>query len=112
MNSIRNSITLIGHLGQDPELKTTVNGNKLASISLATNDTYRNNKGDKITTTEWHRCVAWGKLAEIVESLGAKGKEVAIRGKLTYQQYEDKEGIRRNMPQIVISDFVMLGAKS
>ena len=108
MNSIRNSITLIGHIGQDPKIVTTPNGNKVTDFSLATNDSYRNNNGDKITTTEWHRCVAWGKLAELTSSLCKKGREVAVRGKLTYQQYEDKEGIRRNIPKIVISEFALL----
>ncbi len=108
MRNIKNSITLIGHLGQDPQVIQTKNGNTLANISLATNDYYRNQNGDKITTTEWHRCIAWGKLAELIGSICKKGKEVAIRGKLTYNSYEDKNGIRRKMSQIVVNEFVML----
>ncbi|MCO6477373.1 MAG: single-stranded DNA-binding protein [Phaeodactylibacter sp.] len=108
MRNIKNSITLIGHLGQDPKVIQTKNGHTLASLSLATNDYYRNQNGDKITTTEWHRCVAWGKLAELIGSMCKKGKEVAIRGKLTYDSYEDKNGIRRKMSQIVVNEFVML----
>ena len=108
MRNIKNSITLIGHLGNDAQLIHTRNGNTLANISLATNDYYRNQNGDRITTTEWHRCVAWGKLAELMGSLCKKGKEVAIRGKLTYNNYEDKNGIRRRMSQIVIDEFVLL----
>jgi len=109
MQNIRNSITLIGHLGQDTQVNTTQSGKKVANLSLATNDSYRNNNGDKITTTEWHRCVAWGKLAETAGKVCKKGKEVAIRGKLTYNQYEDKEGVRRNSPEIIISEFMLLG---
>ena len=108
MRNIKNSITLIGHLGNDAQLIHTRNGNTLANISLATNDYYRNQNGDRITTTEWHRCVAWGKLAELMGSLCKKGKEVAVRGKLTYNNYEDKNGIRRRMSQIVIDEFVLL----
>ena len=112
MRNIKNSITLIGHLGNDAQLVQTKNGNTLANISLATNDYYRNQNGDKITSTEWHRCIAWGKLAELMGSMCKKGKEVAIRGKLTYNSYEDKNGIRRKMSQIVIDEFVLLSRKN
>ncbi|MCB0559425.1 MAG: single-stranded DNA-binding protein [Lewinellaceae bacterium] len=112
MRNIKNSITLIGHLGDDPKIIQTMNGNTLANFSLATNDYYRNQQGEKVTSTEWHRCVAWGKLAEVMSSICKKGKEVAIRGKLTYNSYEDKDGIRRKMSQIVIDEFVLLGRKT
>ena len=111
MQSIKNSITLIGHLGDDPQMIQTRNGNMLANFSLATNDYYRNQQGEKITSTEWHSCVAWGKLAELMSSICKKGKEVAVRGKLTYNKYEDKDGIRRNVPRIVIDEFVLLSKK-
>ncbi|MCB9038802.1 MAG: single-stranded DNA-binding protein [Lewinellaceae bacterium] len=112
MRNIKNSITLIGHLGNDPQLVQTRNGHTLANISLATHDYYRNQNGEKVTSTEWHRCVAWGKLAETMGSICKKGKEVAIRGKLTYNSYEDKNGIRRKMSQIVIDEFVLLSRKN
>ncbi|MCB0555550.1 MAG: single-stranded DNA-binding protein [Phaeodactylibacter sp.] len=108
MNQIRNSVTLIGHLGQDPQFLTTQNGQSLVNLSLATNDYYLNKEGERITTTEWHRCIAWGKLAERINAFCKKGKEVAVRGKLTYNSFEGKDGIRRNIPQIVISEFTML----
>ena len=108
MRNIKNSITLIGHLGNDAQLVQTKNGNTLANISLATNDYYRNQNGDKITSTEWHRCIAWGKLAELMGSMCKKGKEVAIRGRLTYNNYEDKNGIRLRMSQIIVDEFVLL----
>lgn len=111
MNNIRNSVTLIGHLGQNPQVYTTKRGGTLTSLSLATNDSYRNSKGDRITTTEWHRCIAFGKLAELVGNMCEKGKEVALRGKLTYNQYEDKNGIKRTSPQIVISEFMLISSK-
>ncbi len=109
MNNIRNSVTLIGHLGQDPEIVKTQNGKMLANLRLATNEVYRNQKGDKVSTTEWHRCVAWGKLAELVGNYCKKGKEVAVRGKLTYESYEDKEGVRRTATKIVLNELTLLG---
>ena len=107
MTNIRNSITLIGHLGKDPELIQTKNGNTLVNISLATNDFYRNQQGDKIISTEWHRCVAWGKLAETMGAICKKGGEVAITGKLTYNNFEDQNGMRRKMPRILIKEFIL-----
>lgn len=111
MRTIKNSVTLIGHLGKDPEVVQTKNGNMVANISLATNEYYRNQNGEKIRSTEWHRCVAWGKVAENVGALCKKGKEVALRGRLSYDQFEDKNGIRRKLPRIVIDEFVLLSKK-
>ena len=111
MNSIRNSVVLIGNLGQDPKLTVTPNGNKCATFSLATNETYRNQEGERITTTEWHRCTAWGKLAETISNFCKKGKEVALRGKLTHRSYEDKDGVRRYISEVVVNDFTLLSKK-
>ena len=111
MNGIRNSVTLIGFLGQDAKTFQTSNGKTVTNVSIATNDSYRNKRGDRITTTEWHRCVAWGRLAEIMGDICKKGKEVAVRGKLTYKYYEDKEGIQRTSPQVVVQEFVLLDRK-
>ncbi len=82
MYAIKNKVQLIGHLGNKPEIKNTDGGKKLAQFNLATNESYRNAKGEKVTDTQWHRVVAWGKLAEIAEKYLDKGKEVAIEGKL------------------------------
>lgn len=109
MNNLKNSVLLIGNLGQDPELRTLDSGKQVANVSLATNETYRNQNGDKVTSTEWHRLVGWGKTAELMGSLFAKGKEVAVRGKITYRSYEDKEGIKRYLSEIVVQEFVLLG---
>lgn len=111
MNGIKNSVTLIGFLGQDTEVKTTPTGKSLANVSLATNDSYLNKDGERITTTEWHRCVAWGKLAETMGSLCKKGSEVAVRGKLTYNNYEDKDGVKRIQPRIVVQEFALFDRK-
>lgn len=82
MYALRNKVQLIGNLGNAPEVKTTENGKKLATFSIATSESYRNAKGEKVKDTQWHRVVAWGKVAEIAEKYLEKGKEVAIEGKL------------------------------
>src|SRR5215212_472157 len=74
--TMKNRVQLIGHLGADPEIKKMEDGRKHASINIATNETYTNAKGEKVTETQWHNVVAWGKTAEIAEQLFAKGTEV------------------------------------
>ena len=111
MNNIKNSVLLIGNLGKDPELKKLDGGNSVAKFSLATNETYKNNKGEKVTKTEWHNCVAWGKTAELANTWLKKGKEVALRGKIAYSNYEDKNGQVKYTTDIIIDEFTMLGAK-
>ena len=108
MRNLRNNVLLIGHLGNDPDVRKLPNGTTMALLSLATNETYKKGNGDKITTTQWHSCIAWGRTAEIMESFLKKGKEVALSGKLTYRSYEDKNGIKRNKTQIVVDEFVMM----
>ncbi|UCD61891.1 MAG: single-stranded DNA-binding protein [Flavobacteriaceae bacterium] len=109
MNALRNKVQLIGNLGQDPEIVNLDNGSKLAKFSVATNEIYKNNKGEKVTDTQWHNVVAWGKTAEIVENYLAKGNEVAVEGKLIYRSYENKEGEKRYITEIKCNELVMLG---
>lgn len=111
MSSMRNNVFLIGYLGKDPELLTVRNGQKLAKVSLATSDYYKDESGEKVQNTQWHTCIGWGKTAELMHTLLRKGKEIALSGKLTYQTYEDKEGVIRNQTQVVVADFVLLGKK-
>lgn len=112
MNSLRNSVRLIGNLGSDPEVKTFDKNKKLVKISLATNETYTNQEGKKITDTCWHNLVAWGKTALFAEKYLGKGSEVAIEGKLTSRNYTDKEGNKKYFTEIVVNDILMLGKKS
>ena len=91
---MKNKVQLIGHVGQEPEVKT-VNNKKVATLTIATNDFYYNEKGDKVEQTEWHRITAWGKTAEVIEKYVTKGKEIAVEGKLTHRSYDDKDGIKR-----------------
>ncbi|WP_297797793.1 single-stranded DNA-binding protein [uncultured Eudoraea sp.] len=109
MNALRNKVQLIGNLGQDPEIVNLDNGGKLAKFSVATNEIYRNSKGEKVTDTQWHNVVAWGKTAEIVENYLAKGNEVALEGKLIHRSYENKEGEKRYITEVKCNELVMLG---
>lgn len=109
MNALRNKVQLIGNLGQDPEIVNLENGKKLAKFSIATNEVYRDAKGDKVTDTQWHNVVAWGKTAEIVENYLAKGNEVAVEGKLTHRSYESKEGEKRYITEVRCNELLMLG---
>ena len=109
MNTLRNKVQLIGNLGNDPEIINLESGKTLAKFSIATNESYKNAKGEKVTDTQWHNIVAWGKTAEIIEKYVTKGKEVAIEGKLTSRSYETKEGEKRYITEVVCNEILMLG---
>jgi single-strand DNA-binding protein len=109
MNALKNKVQLIGNLGQDPEVVNLDSGSKLAKFSIATNETYRNTKGEKVTDTQWHNVVVWGKLAEVVENFLQKGSEVAVEGKLIHRSYETKEGEKRYISEIKCNELLMLG---
>ena len=109
MNALRNKVQLIGNLGNDPEIVNMDSGTKLAKFSIATNETYKNAKGEKVTDTQWHNVVAWGKTAEIVENYLTKGNEVAVEGKLIHRSYENKEGEKRYITEIKCKELLMLG---
>ncbi len=108
MSNMRNSVLLMGNLGGDPEFSKFENGTMRALVSLATSESYRNKNGDLVTKTEWHRCKAWGKMAERMNSVLRKGKKVALRGKLTYNSYEDKDGNQRYSTEIVVEEFELM----
>ncbi|WP_333599112.1 single-stranded DNA-binding protein [Flavobacterium sp.] len=109
MNAMRNKVQLIGHVGQEPEVKIFDGGKKVANITIATNDYYINDKGDKVEQTEWHRVSAWGKVADIIEKYVTKGKEICIEGKLTHRSYDDKDGTKRYVTEVVANDILLLG---
>ena len=109
MYAIKNKVQLIGNLGQEPNIRTTETGKKVARFSVATNDIYRNSRGERIRETLWHTVIAWGKLAEIAEKYLTKGREVAVAGKLVHREYTDKNGIRRFITEIVLNELLMLG---
>jgi single-strand DNA-binding protein len=109
MNAMKNKVQLIGHVGQSPEIKTFDGGKKVANITIATNDYYINEKGDKVEQTEWHKVCAWGKVADIIEKYVEKGKEIAIEGKLTHRSYDDKDGIKRYVTEVVANEILLIG---
>lgn len=112
MNSLRNRVLLIGRLGAQPETKTLANGNAMARFNLATTETFKNEKGEKVSETQWHNLVAWGKTAEIAGKFLEKGKEVAIEGKLVSRQYTDKDGVKRTTTEVVVSELLLIGNKT
>lgn len=111
MNALRNRVQLIGNLGNEPEIITLESGKKLAKFAIATNETYRNAKGEKVTDTQWHNVIAWNKTAEIIEKYVQKGQEVIVEGKLTSRSYETKEGEKRYITEVVCNELLMLGGK-
>ncbi len=112
MKSLKNSIQLFGNLGMNPEVKTLSNGKKVTTLSLATTETYKNAKGERMKDTQWHKVVAWGKLAELMETYLKKGSEVAIEGKLVYKNYQDKNGVTKYFSEIVANEMIMIGRKT
>jgi single-strand DNA-binding protein len=111
MNTLRNKVQLIGNIGNDPEVKKFDSGKTFARFSLATREMHKDKDGNKVAETCWHKLVAWGHLASIAEKFLSKGREIAIEGKLTNRSYEDKEGNRRLVTEIIVTDLVMLGSK-
>ena len=109
MSTLRNQVKLIGHVGNDPEIKSFDGGKKLVNFTLATNESYKNDKGEKVEETQWHKLVAWGKTAEIIEKYVTKGKEIAVEGKLTHRSYEDKNGEKRYITEVVVNEVMLLG---
>lgn len=111
MNALRNRVQLIGNLGNDPEVITLESGKKLAKFSIATNETYKNSNGEKVTDTQWHNVIAWNKTAEIIEKYVTKGNEIMVDGKLTSRSYETKEGEKKYITEVVCNELLMLGSK-
>lgn len=110
MKSLRNSVHLIGRLGKDPEVKD-FNNRKKASFTIATTESYKNQKGEKIEETQWHNIVIWGKLAAVVEKYLKKGQEIAVEGKLIHRAYESN-GEKKYITEINVNDLLMLGGKN
>ena len=112
MNALKNKVQLIGNLGNAPEVRNTESGKKLVRFSIATNESYRNAKGEKVTETQWHNLIAWGKVADIAEKYLTKGSEVAIEGKLMNNNYTDKEGVKKYATEIQVHELLLLGSKT
>lgn len=112
MYALKNKVQLIGNLGSKPEVKKLESGKKMATLNLATNETYKNASGEKVTETQWHRLVAWGKVADIAEKYLDKGREIAVEGKLVNRTYNDKDGKKKYITEVQVNELLMLGAKA
>jgi single-strand DNA-binding protein len=108
MYALKNKVQLIGNLGNAPEVRNTEGGKKLVRFSVATNESYKNAKGERVTETQWHNLIAWGKVADIAEKFLVKGTEVAIEGKLINRNYTDKEGNKKYFTEIQVNELLLL----
>ena len=106
-----NKVVLVGHLGGDPETRFTPSGAAVANFNLATNESWKDTNGELQDKTEWHRCVMFGKSAELAGELLKKGQLVYMEGKLQTRNWEDKDGIKRYTTEVVCDMFTMLGRK-
>ena len=112
MNSLKNSVRLVGNLGMDPEVKTFDTNKKLAKLSLATSDSYKNDKGEKITDTQWHNLVIWGAQAQIAGDLLKKGDEIVVEGRLNSRSYVDKDGNKKYISEIIVNEFLKVSSRN
>lgn len=110
MTTMKNRVQLIGHLGKDPEVKLFEKDRKRATFSIATNESYKNQKGEKITQTEWHNVVAWGKTASFIESFLNKGLQIGLEGKISNRVYE-ANGEKKYITEIIANEIVILSPK-
>ncbi|QHS57798.1 single-stranded DNA-binding protein [Mucilaginibacter sp. 14171R-50] len=111
MATIKNSVRLIGNIGMDPDVRTFDNNRKMARLSLATNESYKNDKGEKVTDTQWHNVVMWGAQATMAESFLKKGDSVLVKGKLASRSYSDKDGVKRYVTEVVVNEFIKISNK-
>ncbi len=110
MNNLRNSVRLYGNVGQDPEIKIFESGKKAAKFSLATSEKYKDQKGELVEETTWHNLVALGKLVDTVEKYVNKGDKLCVEGKISNRSYEAKDGTKKYISEIVISEFLFASA--
>ena len=106
-----NKAILIGRLGKDPELRYTPGGKAVASFSLATTERWTGDDGQRNESTTWHNIVAWGKQAELMKEYLSKGREVYIEGRISNRSYDDKEGNKRYISEIVVQNFQFIGSR-
>jgi len=111
MQTLRNCVRLVGNLGMDPEVRNFDNNKKLTRLTIATNESYKNDKGEKVTETQWHNLVMWGVQAKLAEDMLKKGDEVVMEGRLVNSNYTDKNGIKRYGCEIVVNEFLKLGGR-
>jgi single-strand DNA-binding protein len=111
MKSLRNTVTLIGRVGQNPEIINFDNGGSIAKFSLATTDSWKNKKGEKVEDTQWHNLVVNNGLVKVVEGYVEKGKEICVEGRIVTRKWEDKDGKAHYTTEIQVNDLLLLGGK-
>jgi len=111
MSNLRNSVRLVGNLGNEPEVKTIANNKKLAKVSIATNSSYKNEKGEKVEETQWHNLVMWGSNATLAEKYLHKGVEICVEGKLSSRSYMDSAGVKKYITEIIVNEVLLLNKK-
>lgn len=104
-----NKVIIVGNLGKDPELRYIPNGDPVASFSIATTETWKDGNGQKQEHTEWHRCIAWRRLAEVIGEYAKKGTQMYVEGKLQTRKWQDKDGQDRYSTEIVVGEMKLLG---
>jgi len=107
-----NKVILVGHVGQDPEVRYLDNNTPVCTIRMATSDVYKNKSGERVTTTEWHNVVLWRGLAEVAEKYVKKGSQIYIEGKLRTRSWDDKDKNKRYTTEIVADVMQLLGKRS
>jgi len=106
-----NKAILVGNVGKDPEVRHLEGGTSVARFTLATSDSYKNKSGELVKTTEWHNVVAWRQLADLAEKYIRKGAQLYVEGKITNRQYDDRDGNKRYICEIVADNIRLLGRK-
>ena len=109
-NSV-NKVILVGNLGQDPEARFTPQGTAVTNLSIATNETWKNQNGEPQDRTEWHRIVMYGKMAETAAEYMKKGQMVYVEGRLETNEWEDQNQVKRKTTQVRCDNFTMLGRR-
>ena len=112
MRDMRNFVELIGNTGTDVNVITFDSGTKKASVPFATSSYYKNEKGEFVSTTQWHNVIAWGKNAELFKKAVSKGDYILVRGSINYRSYQDKQGIQRSISEIVMDNFAPMSQAS
>lgn len=112
MKALVNQVQLIGHLGADAEIRTTGQGTKVSTLNLATNERVKLANGGWKDNTQWHQCVVWGEMNKIVEKYGKKGNQLMVMGALTYREYTDNAGSKRQIAEIKVNDILVLKSSS
>lgn len=108
MSTLRNKVQLIGHLGNDPIIKTTSTGTNYTVLRLATNDLFKNRAGEWVEEVQWHTLVVWGKQNNTIEKRCSRGTKLMVEGKLTYRNYETADGVKRYITEIKVDSFLIL----